>query len=75
MATNGSTLTFRDFGSGAKVAVDDAKGILWLQVPIGDATLKAAKPSSSGKTRLVASSGGFTGVGAVRVNLVVTTGL
>jgi len=40
-----------------------------LTIEVGEAALKAAKPSSSGKTLLVATTNGFKRVGPVSVLL------
>jgi hypothetical protein len=43
-----------------------------ITIPVDAATLAAAKPSSSGKTRLVATTNGFRRVGPVSISLNVT---
>jgi hypothetical protein len=43
-----------------------------ITIPVDAAALAAAKPSSSGKTRLVATTNGFRRVGPVSVSLNVT---
>jgi len=69
---NGLDLHFSDIGShGVKVARDEGNGILWVQVPIGEKAVKDAPMSSTGKSRLVANTGGFQHVGAFRLNLTV----
>lgn len=42
---------------------------LVLTIDISKATLENAKPSSSGKTKIVASTNGFVGFGPVKVSL------
>lgn len=56
-------------GHGVESAVDG--GFLLLRIPVSDAALKAAKVSSTGKSRLVGSTGGFSPVPGcpVRVNV------
>lgn len=76
MATNTlSNLTFRDIGQGVKAAHDEDNGLIWLQVPASKEAVKSAKPSSSGKTRVLASTGGFQGIGPARINLNATVPL
>lgn len=45
---------------------------LILTVDIGDDAIAAAHPSETGKKLVVASTGGFTGFGPVKANVVVT---
>lgn len=45
---------------------------LILTVDISEAALKAAAPSSQGKTLIVGGTGGFTGFGKVKASLNVT---
>lgn len=42
---------------------------LILTIDISKASREAAGPSKSGKTKLIASTGGFTGYGDVKVSL------
>jgi hypothetical protein len=42
---------------------------LVITVDVSEATLKAAVPSKTGKSRIVASTSGFTAVGGVKLNL------
>jgi hypothetical protein len=44
-------------------------GKLVITVDVSDATLKAAPSSASGKSRIVATTSGFTTVGKVKVGL------
>lgn len=44
-------------------------GILTLVVKVDEATIAKAEPSKSGKSKVVASTNGFTGFGGVRVSL------
>lgn len=48
---------------------------LILTIDISEKALAAAKPSASGKTKVVATTGGFTGYGPVKVNCNVTTAI
>jgi hypothetical protein len=42
---------------------------LIITVDVSEALLKAAPPSKTGKSRIVASTSGFTAVGNVKLNL------
>jgi len=46
------------------------KDILYLEIDVSDKAKAAAEPSKSGKTKVLASTGGFTSFGAgVKVSL------
>lgn len=48
----------------------EVKGdLLVLTINIGQAAKDAAQPSSTGKTRVVATTSGYTGFGDVKVSL------
>ena len=52
----------------------EVKGdLLILTIDVSAATLAKAEPSKSGKTKVVATTHGFTNLGAVGVSLNVTT--
>lgn len=42
---------------------------LVITIDVSKAALEAAEPSKSGKTKVLASTGGFTGYGAVKLSL------
>lgn len=48
-------------------------GKMVITIDVSDAAIKAAPPSKSGKTRLVASTNGFTNYGPVGLSLNCTT--
>jgi hypothetical protein len=52
--------------------IEQKGGQIIVTIDMGRAAIQEAKPSSSGKTRLVASTNGFRRVGPVSISLNVT---
>ena len=52
--------------------IDEKTKKLVLVIDISDEAIKNAKPSSSGKTKILATTSGFTGFGPVKASLNVT---
>lgn len=50
---------YQDIGIGVKFQRDDKNSIVYLAIPYGPAAKKAAAPSRSGKTRVLATTSGF----------------
>ena len=46
-----------------QVIMENGKPVLAIAIPVDDAILAGAPPSKSGKTKIVASTNGFTSIG------------
>lgn len=66
-------MTFELLGNNVRGGLDPATGEVVLRIRADQAALQAATPSSTGKTRVVGSTGGFKAIGNVAISLNVTT--
>lgn len=74
MAKTLPQLTFENVGSNVAIAADGE--FAYVRMGVGPAAVQAAQPSKTGKTRIVAGSGGFIGIPGheqLRLSLNLTT--
>lgn len=63
-----ANLTFENIGRGVRAAYD-GKGKIVLELDVSPQAMKAAPLSSSGKTHVTVSTGGFKTVGPIAISL------
>lgn len=61
--------TFENIGRNVKAAYDQKAATVTLVIDVSEKALKAAPPSSTGKTMVAASTGGFKAVGPISLSL------